>query len=182
MALHAVQVARAALKVAVQGVVLAEAAWKPEWAAEFTYQQREAGNGEAGAEFDGDDWVSGRLTFTVPLWSSSKQDPLLRAAQAEEAAAEAVLLEAARSAYARYTALEGEREAAQSSRNALEDKLAAISEQLESRLSLYESGAGDYASLVDAEIALLRLRADMRGEQARMAIATARMNALLVTP
>jgi outer membrane protein TolC len=179
---HAVQLAQVAAGVAAAGVDKAQAAWKPSWGAELVYQQREAGNGEPGSTFDGDDWVSGRVTFTVPLWAKGSQDPMLRAAQAEEAAAEAEVLAAARSARADHAALDAYRLAAIQNNAVLARKIGSFEDQLKSQLSLYESGAGTYEALLDGEIAILTLRAESAAEDARIAATAARMNALLVTP
>ena len=80
---HTVRIADAAVRVTDYGIDVARAAWKPEWGAQLTYQQR-----DEGAMFAGDDWVSGMVTFTVPLWAERKQAPNLRAAKAERAGAE----------------------------------------------------------------------------------------------
>ena len=46
------------------------------------------------------------------------------------------------------------------------------------QMTVYESGAGDYAPIIDGEIAILKIRADIAGEAARKVGAIARMNAL----
>lgn len=179
---HAVRLAQGSVQVAAAGVDQAEAAWKPSWGAELVYKQRDAGNGEPGATFDGDDWVSGRVTFTVPLWAGSNQDPMLRAAQAEEAAAQAEVMTAARAARAGYTTLDARRTASLQNAAILTGKIDIFEDQLESLMTLYESGDGSYADLLDAEIAILTLRAEIAAEQSRVAATTALMNAYLVTP
>ncbi len=179
---HAVQLARNLAQIAAAGVDEAEAAWKPSWGAELVYKQREAGNGEPGATFDGDDWVSGRVTFTVPLWASGSQDPALRAAQADDAAAQAEVMAAARAARATYSELDARRTAGLENIRSLNEKTRIFQDQLEALMTVYESGAGSYADLLDAELAILILRAELAAEQSRVAATTARMNALLVTP
>ena len=174
---HAVRVAESAIEIANSSVDGAEAAWKPNWGAQLTYQQR-----ESGAMFAGDDWVSGMVTFTVPLWSERSQAPRLRAAKADRASAEMRYQASARSAAARYAAEAASWTAAKETITVLSGNISAVEDAIASQLSLYESGAGSYAPIVDGEISILKLRADIAAEEARMAAAAARMNALLVQP
>ena len=176
MAFHATRVAGAAVTVRDRGIDNAEAALKPDWGAQLTYQQR-----ESGANFAGDDWVSVMLTFSAPVWSSRSQQPRLRAAKAEHAAAQADYAATAREVTAQYATYRAMRQAAQDSAAVLEQKIAAIEDEVAAQFTVYESGAGDYSRIIDGEIAILSLRADIAAQQARMATATARMNALLVT-
>jgi outer membrane protein, heavy metal efflux system len=176
MAFHAARVADAGVTVRDRGVDEAKAAWKPEWGAQLTYQQR-----ESGANFAGDDWVSGIVTVTVPFWANKNQKPRLRAARAERAAAQANYLSAARSASAQYSTYRSMRRTAEQSAAVLSQKIVAVEDEITSQNTIYESGVGDYAPIIDGEIAILKLRSDIADEQARIATATARMNALLVT-
>ena len=82
-AFHLVRVSDKAIDVADAGVDQAEADYKPNWGAQLTYQQRDQGSGAPGSTFAGDDWVSGAVTFTIPLWAESRQAPALRAAKAD---------------------------------------------------------------------------------------------------
>lgn len=177
MAFHTVRVADAGLRVADYSIDGAEAAWRPNWGAQLTYQQR-----ESGANFAGDDWVSGMVTFTVPLWAESSQEPRLRAARADRASAEMRYQAAARSAAARYAAEAAAWRAAEDNIAVLKRNIAAVDDEIASQLIIYESGVGDYAPIIDGELAILKLRADIAAEEARRAAAIARMNALLVTP
>lgn len=177
MAFHTVRVSDAGLRVADYSVDGAEAAWRPNWGVQLTYQQR-----ESGANFAGDDWVSGMVTFTVPLWAERSQEPRLRAARADRASAEMRYQAAARSAAARYAAEAAAWRAAEDNIAVLERNIAAVEDEIASQLITYESGVGDYAPIIDGELAILKLRADIAAEEARRAAATARMNALLVTP
>lgn len=176
MAFHAARVADAGVTVRDRGVDEAKAAWKPEWGAQLTYQQR-----DSGTNFAGDDWVSGMVSVTVPFWASKNQEPRLRAAKAERAAARANYSAAARSASAQYSTYRSMRLTAEQSAAVLSQKIGAIEDEITSQNTIYESGVGDYAPILDGEIAILKLRSDIAGEQARIATATARMNALLVT-
>lgn len=65
--------------------------------------------------------------------------------------------------------------------DALTRQIAAREEQSQALLTRYESGAGSYAPIIDSEIAVLKLRAEIVSERALEAEAIARMNALLVT-
>ena len=131
--------------------------------------------------FAGDDWVSGMVTFTVPLWAERKQAPNLRAAKAERAGAEQRYQAAARNAAAQYASRDAIIRAADASIDVLQVKIAAVEDEVEAQLIAYESGVGGYAPIIDGEIAILKLRAEIEAETARKAAAIARLNALLVT-
>ena len=122
------------------------------------------------------------VTFTVPLWSGRSQAPRLRAAKADQASAEMRYQASARSAAARYAAEAASWKAAKETITVLSGNISAVEDAIASQLNLYESGAGSYAPIVDGEISILKLRADIAAEEARMAAAAARMNALLVQP
>jgi len=177
MGFHVVNVADAGVRVTGYSVDGAKAAWRPNWGAQLTYQQR-----ESGANFAGDDWVSGMVTFTVPLWAERSQKPRLRAAKADRASAEMRYQAAARGAAARYAAEAAAWRAAQDNIAVLERNIAAVEDEIAAQLTTYESGVGDYAPIIDGELAILKLHADIAAEEARKAASIARMNALLVTP
>ena len=111
-AFHAVRMAEASVRVAEAGVDQAAAAFKPEWGVQLTYQQRENGRGGMGSTFAGDDWVSGMVTFTVPIWAEKSQAPRLRAAKADRSAARAMTMAAARRAASDYAGYQATRRAA----------------------------------------------------------------------
>ena len=176
-AFQAVRVAETAIRIADYSIDGARVAWRPNWGAQLSYQQR-----ESGMNFAGDDWVSGMVTFTVPLWAERSQEPRLRAAKADRASAEMRYQAAARSAAARYAAEAAAWRAAEDNVDVLERNIAAVEDEIAAQLTIYESGVGDYAPIIDGELSILKLRADIVSEEARRAAAIARMNALLVTP
>ncbi|NNU17044.1 TolC family protein [Parvularcula sp. ZS-1/3] len=179
---HTVRVQMNDIERAEGAVSEARAAFRPNWGAQVTYQQREEGSGAPGEVFAGDDWVSGMVTMTVPLWAGRSQAPRLRAAKAEEAAARSSYLAAARSARARYEALHSQMESAKAQFSILEAEIAAVEDEIQSQLRTYESGVGDYAPIIDGEITLLRLETEIIRERTRAAQTAARLNSLLVTP
>lgn len=172
---HAVRIADAGVDVTKYAIDRAEADWRPNWGAQLTYQQR-----EAGATFPGDDWVSGAVTFTIPLWAERGQKPRLRAAKSDRASAEMRYQAAARSTVARYAAEHAALRASQNSIEVLDDKISAVEDEIAAQITVYESGVGDYAPIIDGEIAILKLRAEIAAEEARSAAATSRLNALMV--
>ncbi len=179
---HAVRVADAAVSEADARVDQAEAAWRADWGIELTYQQRESGRGGAFSNFEGDDWVSGQVSFTLPLWAERSQVPRKRAALMDRAAAQAHRMAAARLARAEYETLDAARQRSLATITALEQEIAALEEQTRARLTSYEAGAGTYAPVIQGEIDILQRRADIVAQRALRAEAIARMNALLVTP
>lgn len=178
-AFHAVRVAGAEIAVAEAGVDKAQAAWKPDWGLSLTWQQRDSGGTDV--RFPGDDWVSGAVTFSVPLWAKRSQAPALRAARAQRESAVSLRTAAARGAAARYSALDAEWRAAEAAISALNAKISAVREQVAAQRTRYESGTGDYSPVIDGELAELILRARVAREQARRDGAVAQLNALLVT-
>ena len=179
-AFHLVRMAQAQIAVADAEVMRAEAAWKPDWGLQLTYQQRDSGSGDT--RFAGDDWVSAAVTFSVPLWGKRSQAPALRSARARREGAVSRHMAAARSAAARFAALKAAQGAAESAIVALETQIAAIDDQLRAQRTKYESGIGDYSPVIDGELAELSLRIRIVEEQARRDRAVARLNALMVTP
>ena len=178
-AFHAVRVAREDISVADAGVSEAQAAWKPDWGLQLTYQQRNSGG--SGMRFPGDDWVSAAVTFSIPLWGGRSQAPALRAARAERESARSRHAAAARGAAAQYSALDAARWAAEAAIAALRTKISAIREQVRAQRTRYESGIGDYSPVIDGELAELILLARIADEQARRDRAVAQLNSLLVT-
>jgi len=178
---YAVRVADAAIGNADASVDEARAAWRPDWGVEVTYQQREAGRGGAFSNFEGDDWVSAQVRFSVPLWAGRSQAPRLRGAQADRAAAESRRMAAALQARSEYEIYNAARQRSVASIDALNRQIAALEDQSRALLTNYESGSGSYAPIIDSDIAVLKLRAEIVSERALEAEATARMNALLVT-
>ena len=178
-AFHAVRVAREDITLADARVSEAQAAWKPDWGLQLTWQQRDAGG--SGTRFPGDDWVSAAVTFSVPLWGSRSQAPALRAAQAERESARSHHQAVARKAAAQHSALDAARRAAEASIAALQAKISAIREQVQAQRTRYESGIGDYSPVIDGELAELILLARIADEQSRRDRAVAQLNSLLVT-
>jgi hypothetical protein len=89
---------------------------------------------------------------------------------------------AARSAAARYAAETAAWKAAKETIAVLAQNIAAVDDEIAAQLTIYESGVGTYAPIIDGEIAILKLRADIAAEEARRAGAASRINALLVQP
>jgi outer membrane protein TolC len=174
---NASRIANALVKLRDGGIDEAKAAWRPEWGLQLRYHQREAGR-----NFDGDDWVSAMVTFSVPFWAKDKQVPRLRAAKAAKQAALATLTEAKRQATAQYSTFKANYLAAKDNTAVLERKISAINKEILAQQSNYESGAGFYAPIIDGEIVILMLRAEIAAQEARSEIASAQMNALMVTP
>ena len=174
---YAVRIASAGIDVANFAVEGAEAAWGPNWGFQLTYQQR-----ESGANFDGDDWVSAGVTFSVPLWARRSQKPRLRAAQAVQSAAEMNHQAISRTMHARFETEKAILRAAKDSVDVLRSKILAVKEEIEAQLSLYESGSGDYAPIIYGQLAVLKLQAEIAAEEARSASAAARLNAMVVEP
>lgn len=179
---HAVRVQMNGVERAESMVLEARAAFRPNWGAQLTYQQREEGSGAPGEVFAGDDWVSGTVTVTVPLWAKRAQRPRLRAAKADEAAARSRYLAATRTARSQYETLRSQIESASQQVAVIEGQLTAIEDEIAAQRRTYESGSGGYAPIVDGEITLLRLQTEIVRERTRAAQASARLNSLLVTP
>jgi outer membrane protein TolC len=176
---HAVRVARARTSVADAQITRAEGAFGADWEVSFTWQFREAGAGGPGADFDGDDWVTARLAFTLPVWGEQRQAPDLRAARADRAARQSETMSLARASEARWSAHMAALTAAARSMDILRAKLDAMDEQIAARRTNYEAGLGDYSQVLDAEIARLALESELVDERARHARTLAEANAML---
>jgi hypothetical protein len=62
----------------------------------------------------------------------------------------------------------------------LTQQIRAIEDQIAAQLITYESGSGDYSPILDGEIAVLMLRAEIVKEDSRRDRMIAKMNSLLV--
>lgn len=181
MQFHGVRVADARVEVSDADVQKAEADFKPNWGVNLTYQQRESGQGPR-SNFDGEDWVSGGVTFTVPLWSGKRQTPNLQAAKSDRQAALSSRTARARELRTEWMQYEAKRDAASKNIKMLERKILAIKEQSDAQLIQYESGSGDFSPILDAEIATLTLETEILKEASRRDQMVVMMNSLLVTP
>ena len=180
LAFYAVRVADAQVDISDADVQRAEADFKPDWGVNLTYQQRESGQGPR-SNFDGEDWVSGGVSFTIPLWAGKRQEPNLRAAKMDRNASLARRTAIARQVQSEWSRYEARRETAVQNIRIIGQKISAIETQTEAQLITYESGDGDYSPIIDGEIAILMLRAEIVKEQTRRDQMIAKMNSLLVT-
>ena len=176
-ALHAVRVAGRAISVADAGVDGARAGFRPDWGVSLTYKQRESGE-----SFAGDDWVSLMLSFSVPLWQGRSQQPALRAARADRAAAGDRYQAAAKHARAEWAALDARHRAAVRSLDVMTRQQTAVESRIATTLLDYEAGRGDYSTVIDGALALNSLAITIADETARRDSAIAMKNSLLVQP
>lgn len=179
LAFYAVRVADAVVDISDADVQRAEADFKPDWGVNLTYQQRESGQGPR-SNFDGEDWVSGGVSFSIPLWAGKRQEPNLRAAKMDRNASLARRTAIARQVQSEWSRYEARRETAVQNIRIIEQKISAIETQTAAQLITYESGNGDYSPILDGEIAILMLRAEIVKEQTLRDQMIAKMNSLLV--
>ena len=180
LAFYGVRVADADVDVSDADVQRAEADFKPDWGVNLTYQQRESGQGPR-SNFDGEDWVSGGVTFSIPIWAGKRQEPNLRAAKTDRNAALARRTAIARQLQSEWSRYDARRETARANVRIIEQKISAIEEQTAAQLISYEAGTGDYSPIIDGEIAILMLRSEIVKEQSLRDQMIAKMNSLLVT-
>ena len=172
---HRVRIAQAELRSISQSLAIADASRFRRWGVQLAYQQRESGD-----NFNGDDWVSGQVFFTAPLWYRQSQAPEQRAAEASVEAARQKLLLAQRSAQAEHTALRARLQAATQNIALLQQEVRAVQDKIETQMTSYEAGIGYFAPVVDGDIALLKLRADIIAENAAADTYRARLNSLII--
>lgn len=177
---YGVRVADATVDISDADVQRAEADFKADWGITITYQQRESGQGFQ-SNFDGEDWVSGGMTFSIPLWAGKRQEPNLRAAKTDKSAALARRTATARQLQSEWSRYEAQRDTAAANIRIIEQKITAIEVQTNAQLITYEAGAGDYSPILDGEIAILMLRAEIVKEQTLHDQVIAKMNSLVVT-
>lgn len=179
---HTVRAARAELGIFGAGVDEARADWQPDWGVQLTYELRDERRGPFGESLAGDDVLGAMVTFSLPIWGEKSQAPRTRAAKSALEAARSREAAALRSAVAQLDGLEAMRDQASRSQDSLRANIEAIEDAVASQLIVYESGNGDYAPVLDGQIAILKLRAEIIMEETLAASATARINAILVTP
>ncbi len=178
---HRVKLALADIAIAETRADEVRAEHGPSWGMSLMYQQRDAGAGESTSNFNGTDWFTGQVSFTVPIWAGKKQAPALRAAIAERAAEEMDVLSIARNVESDWRSIIADRQAAESNITLLKEQLGILDEQIAASLTTYESGSGDYAPIIDAEITRLRFQSQISREVARRDIMTVKANSQLVT-
>jgi len=172
---HTVRIAQAQLDSVSESLNIADASRFKRWGVQLAYQQRENGN-----TFKGDDWVSGQVFFTAPLWYRQSQAPEKRAAIASVEAARQKLLLAQRTALAEHTALTARHESSAASISLLKREISAVQDKIETQTTSYEAGIGYFAPIVDGDIALLKLRAQIVAENAARDTYRVRLNSLLI--
>lgn len=182
LSFYGVRVADAAVDISDAEVQQAEADFKPDWGVNLTYQQRESGQGPPRSNFGGDDWVSGGVSFTIPLWAGKRQEPNLRAAKIDKNASLARRTAIARQLQSDWSRYDSRRATAAKNIGIIRQKIIAIDDQIASQLISYETGSGDYSPILDGEVAVLMLRAEIVKEEIRREQMIAKMNSLLVTP
>lgn len=171
---HAVRIAQAKLNSVSESLAIADALRFKRWGVQLSYQQREAGD-----NFKGDHWVSGQVFFSAPLWYRQSQAPEQRAAEMSVEAARQSLLLAQREALAKYNAFNARLQAAVENINLLQQQADAIQDKINSQMISYEAGIGYFAPIVDGDVALLRLRAEIIAEKSTVDIYAARINSML---
>ncbi len=170
---HAVELAEAQARAAEAGVNIRERDFDLGYEVSLTYSQR-----EAGANFDGDDWVSARVGVSVPIWSRWNQQPALDAARRDADAARLRVSDAHRSALDEYQSAAAAYAAAQRSRTALETRIAALGALSEAAQREYETGAGDLRPVLEARANAIGVQIRALQLQLQADRAAARMRAI----
>ncbi len=182
LALHATRIADAGVDIAKAGVREGRATFGPNFGVNFTYMQREDGVDPTGQPFAGDDWFAAGVSVSVPLWAPKSQSPRLRAARARQSGAELSYQAAYRDITRRLSSLRAEHGAAERNVALLDQKAKALDETISALRRNYESGSGDYAQVLDAEIGKLTLLFELTAERANAIAHAAHFNSELVTP
>ena len=172
---HGVRVAKVQSDVTKNEVKQARTAYKPNWGLQLTYQQR-----EAGVNFEGDDFVSGMVTFSVPIWDKRNQRPKLQAATAKFDAAQQAVEAAISRSVVQYTSLGSRYQAALEGQDLIRQKISALQEQVDARKNLYESGSTYYTQIIETELAVIDQQMALLNEQAKASELAAQMNAMLI--
>ena len=179
---YGVRVAEAQIDISKAEIKKAQADFKPNWGINLAYQQRQEGRGGIGSNFGGDDFISGGVSFTLPLWANKRQEPNLRAAKADNQSAlsrRSALIRALKSQWQRY---DTRRLAADDRLSILQGKKHAIKEKAAALLTQYEAGDGDYSAILDTEIAALDLEIDRLEQMATSRQMIVKMNSLVIAP
>ena len=130
-----------------------EAAYTPDFGVGLTYQQRERGR-----TFNGDDWVSFKVSMRIPFWSDQTHDNRLAAAKSRENAARSSSALALRSAQEKWENLIAQKNTALDTIEKLNEKLRAFDETLNASRNAYESGRGDVLSFHVIELKKLEIQ------------------------
>jgi len=179
LALYATQIADAGIDTAKAGVGEGKAAFGPNFGVQLTYHQREASDPSLLDSFNGDDWFSAGVTFSVPLWAPKNQAPKLRAAKAREAGARASYQKTYRDGRERLATLAAAHAASRKNIEILRNKAKSLDDIIASARRNYEAGSGDYILVLDVEIGRLTLLSELASERARSTTLAAQANSQL---
>ncbi len=182
LSLWAARLADASVDIAKAGVREGKAAFGPNFGVNVTYMQRENGIDATGSPFEGDDWFAAGVSLSVPLWAPKNQAPRLRAARARQSGAELSYQAAYRETQQKLNTLMAEHAAAERNIALFDRKAKALDQTIAALRGNYEAGDGDYAQVLDAEIAKLTLLAQLAAERSNAITHAARINSELAAP
>lgn len=153
----------------------ADAAFKPNYAVTALYKQR-----ESSTAFEGDDWVSLQATISLPLWSSSSQTPNKAAAlsRINESAFDYEALH--KDLVAKMLSLQADHKSTLESVLLLQKKKRAIDRIIETARGEYEAGNIKLKSLIEPQINLLKIHANLIQQQAQQTQLAAQYNSYLL--
>lgn len=169
--LYPVQIVMNKVEQSDQIITQREAEFGPDWKIGLTYKQREDGK-----NFAGDDWLSGKVGFTIPLWYSSNQQPALAAAKTRHKSAEYRLDDTKRQWESTMNSLSRQIEEVHNSLDALQAQKNALNDKAASLNRSYEVGSAPLSAVFSTEYSLLEVERQFAKRRAQKIALTARFN------
>jgi len=152
--LYPLLIAQESVRMAQAEVNRAEAAFKPSYAVQALYKQR-----ESSPQFAGDDWVSLQASISIPLWSAQNQTPKKNAAKAQHYSKTLALKDTQQLWHHRMQTLAAEITSATQNIELLSQKSTAIQKVIQAQKSSYETGRSLQTNVLKAQIKQLKIQA-----------------------
>lgn len=160
--LHPVLVAEENIDLAQQGIEIADADFSPDFGVSATYKIREDGQNDS---FSGDDWFSIQLRMTIPLWSSSKQQPNLEAARSKKRSAEYKYKDVSRLWKMQMAAILSKKSGSLKNLKTLSKKETILKQSIATLKRTYSSGESSLEPVLIAEVNRLTIRSQILREE-----------------
>lgn len=160
--LYPVLLAAENIDLARQGIKVADADFSPDFGLSATYKIREEGND---GMFAGDDWFSLQFRMTIPLWSSTKQQPNLEAARSKKRSADYKYKDVLRLWAMQMSVIESKKNGSLKNLQILEKKKKILEQSIATLQRTYSSGETSLEPVLLADINHLSLQSQIVQER-----------------
>lgn len=164
------------LKSAKSLIKASKAKFRPSYGVSALYKSRESGD-----NFDGDDWFSANLKFSVPLWWYNNQSPNLKSARANYDSRNMSRSAKIRNWQQKIDTLNKNIYRTEKNIDFLEKKEASVKELVRTVTAKYESGNIGYDQLINAQLGKVSIDLELLNERAKLKNLIAQFNSYVVS-